>query len=102
MVRVVGRETRRHKAFRIHEGATTQSECGEDHRTNRRRAESRNVPTETAGDAGHEEGRRRPPAVARDTVDRKRVSQSRLSHALIEECEIGGMEDAVADTGKGR
>ena len=25
-------------------------------------------------------------------MDRKRVSQSRLTHALIEKCEIGGME----------
>src|SRR4029434_2314905 len=101
MVRVVGRVTRRHKAFRIHKGATTQTECGEDHHTNRRRAESRNVPTESTGDARQKERRYRPPDVARDAVDRKRVSQARLSHALIEECEIGGVEDAVADTGTG-
>ena len=35
-------------------------------------------------------------------MDRKRVSQSRLTHPLIEECEIGGMEDAVAETGECR
>ena len=35
-------------------------------------------------------------------MDRKGVSQSRLTHPLIEECEIRGMEDAVAETGECR
>ena len=101
MVCFVGR-TRRHQTLCIRECSTPQTECGEDRRTKRSRAESRDVPTEGAGNAGHEDRRNRPPEVARDAVDRKRVSQPRLTHALIEDREIGWMEDAVAETGERR
>ena len=94
--------TRWHQAFRICECSTPQTECDEDRCTKRSRAESRDVPTQNAGDARHEDRRNRPPDVARDAVDRKRVSQTRLTHPLIEDREIGWMEDAVAETGERR
>jgi hypothetical protein len=51
--------------------------------------------------AGHEHWRQRPAEVARQAVNRESVAESRRRDVAVQNGEIGGVEDAVAESGQG-